>query len=116
MSAPRTAASPSLTNSAKAVRNRQNRELPPEYEGLIACLEEAGATMLSLPTTGFSPALKTAALPILRDAAEAYGWSAAEVRPFLRTDTCCAGSSDVALWSIQSGAGIFLPGDAWPRC
>jgi hypothetical protein len=55
--------------------------MPPEYEGLVACLEEAGATLLSLPRTGFSPALKTAALPILREAAEGYGWSAAEVRP-----------------------------------
>jgi len=42
---------------------------------------EAGATLLSLPTTGFSPALKTTSLPILREAAEAYGWSTAEVRP-----------------------------------
>ena len=60
---------------------RQARQPSPEYEGLIACLEEAGATLLSLPTTGFSPALKTSALPILREAAEAYGWSDAEVRP-----------------------------------
>ena len=57
------------------------RELPPEYEALTACLEEAGATLLSLPTTGYSPSLKTTALPILREAAEAYGWSATEVRP-----------------------------------
>jgi hypothetical protein len=57
------------------------RELPPEYESLIAVLEEAGATLLSLPPSGFSPSLKTTALPILREAAEAYGWSASEVRP-----------------------------------
>ena len=62
-------------------RGRRVRELPPEYEGLIACFEEAGSTLLSLPTTGFSPALKTSSLPILREAAEAYGWSSAEVRP-----------------------------------
>ena len=67
--------------SATERRSGRPRELPPEYEGLIACLEEAGATLLSLPTTGFSPNLKTSALPILREAAEAYGWSAAEVRP-----------------------------------
>ena len=66
---------------AEDSRGRRVRELPPEYEGLIACLEEAGSTLLSLPTTGFSPALKTSSLPILREAAEAYGWSAAEVRP-----------------------------------
>jgi hypothetical protein len=66
---------------ARAPGTRQARELPPEYEGLIACLEEAGATLLSLPRTGFSPALKTSALPILREAAEAYGWSETEARP-----------------------------------
>ena len=66
---------------AEDSRRPRVRELPPEYEGLIACLEEAGSTLLSLPTTGFSPALKTSSLPILREAAEAYGWSAAEVRP-----------------------------------
>jgi hypothetical protein len=69
------------TSSGKRRPGRKDRELPQEYEGLIACLEEAGATLLSLPTTGFSPGLKTSALPILREAAEAYGWSAAEVRP-----------------------------------
>lgn len=56
-------------------------ERPPEYESLIACLEEAGATLLSLPPSGFSPQLRTSTLPILREAAEAYGWSASTVRP-----------------------------------
>jgi hypothetical protein len=81
MTAPQAAIGRSAKANAKAGRSRQDRELPPEYEGLIACLEEAGATLLSLPTTGFSPTLKTTALPILREAAEAYGWSVAEVRP-----------------------------------
>jgi hypothetical protein len=52
-----------------------------EFECLVACLEEAGATLLSLPATGFSPHLRTSALPILREAAEAYGWSLAQLRP-----------------------------------
>lgn len=81
MTAPQAATGRATTASTKASSSRQVRELPPEYEGLIACLEEAGATLLSLPNTGFSPSLKTSALPILREAAEAYGWSTAEVRP-----------------------------------
>jgi Domain of unknown function (DUF6362) len=81
MSAPQSIPGRSATASAKTPRNRPAREPAPEYEALIACLEEAGATLLSLPMTGFSPALKTSALPILREAAEAYGWSAAEARP-----------------------------------
>jgi hypothetical protein len=81
MSAPQAATGQSATASPSTRRSRQARELPPDYEGLIACLEEAGATLLSLPRTGFSPAMRTTALPILREAAEAYGWSAAELRP-----------------------------------
>ena len=71
----------SVLTSGKPRRRRHDGELPPEYEGLVKCLEEAGATLLSLPRTGFSPALKTSSLPILREAAESYGWSAAEARP-----------------------------------
>jgi hypothetical protein len=81
MSESRPTSSRSATVKAPLRRARMARELPPEYEGLIAVLEEAGATLLSLPPSGFSPGLKTSALPILREAAEAYGWSAAEVRP-----------------------------------
>jgi hypothetical protein len=71
----------SRTAASSSPRARPGRDLPPEYEGLITVLEEAGATLLSLPPSGFSPGLKTSALPILREAAEGYGWSAAEVRP-----------------------------------
>jgi hypothetical protein len=75
------AATGQFARASARAGHRQDRVSPADYEGLISCLEEAGATLLSLPKTGFSPALKTAALPILREAAEAYGWSTAEVRP-----------------------------------
>ena len=82
MSARQPAISRTAAARTKAPRLGQaTTEGHPEYDGLIACLEEAGATLLSLPMTGFSPALKTSTLPILREAAEAYGWSTAEVRP-----------------------------------
>ncbi len=81
MTAARAMTERSATANANGHRGKPARELPPEYEGLIACLEEAGATLLSLPKTGFSPALKTTAFPILREAAESYGWSVTEVRP-----------------------------------
>jgi hypothetical protein len=57
------------------------RDNAPEYEALVALLEEAGATLLALPKTGHSTAVKVSALPILREATEAYGWSAATIRP-----------------------------------
>lgn len=56
-------------------------ELSAACDGVIACLEEAGATLLSLPPSGFSPRLRSSTLPVLREAAEAYGWSAATLRP-----------------------------------
>lgn len=71
--------------SSSAPKPARFRLTPPdltaECESVIACLEEAGATLLSLPPSGFSPRLRTSTLPVLREAAEAYGWSAAELRP-----------------------------------
>jgi hypothetical protein len=48
---------------------------------VIYRLEEAGATLLALPSTGYSTRLRTSSLEIVRTALEAYGWSDARVRP-----------------------------------
>ncbi len=44
-------------------------------------LEEAGATLLALPGTGWSTRLRSSKLDIVHTALEAYGWTAAKVRP-----------------------------------
>jgi hypothetical protein len=44
-------------------------------------LEEAGATLLALPGTGWSTKLRSSSLEIVRTALEAYGWSEARIRP-----------------------------------
>jgi hypothetical protein len=44
-------------------------------------LEEAGATLLALPGTGWSTRLRTSSLEIVRTALESYGWSEARIRP-----------------------------------
>ncbi|MGC8474967.1 MAG: DUF6362 family protein [Acetobacteraceae bacterium] len=44
-------------------------------------LEEAGATLLALPRSGWSTGLRTSNLEMVRTAAEAYGWTAKRVRP-----------------------------------
>ena len=44
-------------------------------------LEEAGATLLALPGTGWSTRLKTSSLEIVRTALESYGWTDARIRP-----------------------------------
>ena len=66
---------------SRPLPRRKAADLPPEYESLIACLEEAGATLLALPTSGFSPRLRTSSLPILREAVDAYCGQTTEIRP-----------------------------------
>lgn len=44
-------------------------------------LEEAGATLLSLPFTGFSTKLAQSRLDVVRCALEAYGWAATRLKP-----------------------------------
>jgi Domain of unknown function (DUF6362) len=44
-------------------------------------LEEAGATLLALPGTGYSTRLRTSSLDIVRTALDAYGWTDAQIRP-----------------------------------
>ncbi len=44
-------------------------------------LEEAGATLLALPGTGWSTRLRTSSLEIVRTAMESYGWTEQRVRP-----------------------------------
>jgi hypothetical protein len=44
-------------------------------------LEEAGATLLALPGTGWSTRLRSSSLEIVRTALEAYGWTDARIRP-----------------------------------
>jgi hypothetical protein len=50
-------------------------------EDVIHRLEEAGATLLALPGTGWSTRLRTSSIEIVRTALEAYGWRTARVRP-----------------------------------
>lgn len=54
---------------------------PADAEFVTARLEEAGATLLSLPESGFSPRMRTGALQIVHSAAEAYGWTVSRLRP-----------------------------------
>jgi hypothetical protein len=56
-----------------------NWSLDADY--VIYRLEEAGATLLALPGTGWTTRLRTSSLEIVRTALEAYGWEAARIRP-----------------------------------
>lgn len=54
---------------------------PADTEFVSARLEEAGATLLSLPESGFTPRMRSGALQVVHSAAEAYGWSTSRLRP-----------------------------------
>ena len=55
--------------------------LPIDAQYVVYRLEEAGATLLALPGTGYSTKLRTSTLDIVRTALENYGWSDKRVRP-----------------------------------
>lgn len=48
---------------------------------VICRLEEAGATLLALPGSGWSTRVRSSSIEIVRTALEAYGWGAARIRP-----------------------------------
>ncbi len=54
---------------------------PVDADYVIYRLEEAGATLLALPGTGWSTRMRSSSIEIVRTALEAYGWDAARVRP-----------------------------------
>jgi hypothetical protein len=50
---------------------------------VIYRLEEAGATLLALPNTGWSTRLRSSSLDIVRTALESYGWTETRIRPMV---------------------------------
>ncbi len=63
------------------MRARGEYDGPIDADYAIYRLEEAGATLLALPGTGWSTRLRTSSLDIVRSALEAYGWEKAPVKP-----------------------------------
>jgi hypothetical protein len=56
-------------------------DCPVDADYIIYRLEEAGATLLALPGTGWSTRMRGSSIEIVRTALEAYGWEAARIRP-----------------------------------
>lgn len=64
------------------MRHHHDGETQPIDAKLVTYrLEEAGATLLALPGTGWSTRLRSSSLEIVRTAIESYGWSAKKIRP-----------------------------------
>jgi len=66
---------------AGAVAKTIARRGPHTEESIIERLEEAGATLLCLPTSGTRNDLRTSRWPVIHAAIDAYGWSGARLRP-----------------------------------
>ncbi len=71
----------SLKTQAPAVKPVIDGGYGIDADFVIYRLEEAGATLLSLPGTGWSTRLRTSSLDIVRSALESYGWSETMIRP-----------------------------------
>lgn len=54
---------------------------PFDADFVLYRLEEAGATLLALPGTGWSTRLRSSSNEIVRTALEAYGWTTSRIRP-----------------------------------
>jgi hypothetical protein len=62
-------------------------------------LEEAGATLLALPGTGYSTGLRTSQLDIVRDA-EAYGRQSGRIRPAVPSASRITRMDEALAWLI----------------
>jgi hypothetical protein len=67
--------------SSQAIRPVMTNGYEVDGDFVIYRLEEAGATLLALPGTGYSTRLRTSSLEIVRTALEAYGWTETQIRP-----------------------------------
>ena len=66
---------------------------------LVVCrLEEAGATLLALPGSGWSTRLRTSSLEIVRTAMESYGWRGSRIRPPIPSPACITRMDEAMSW------------------
>ncbi|HEY2132675.1 MAG TPA: DUF6362 family protein, partial [Acetobacteraceae bacterium] len=76
------AARPGVSVAPKqAIRPQMINGYEIDADYVVYRLEEAGATLLALPGTGWSTRMRTSSLEIVRTALEAYGWTEARIRP-----------------------------------
>ena len=71
------------SGTTRAVRPVITNGYEIDADFVIYRMEEAGATLLALPDTGWSTRLRISSLEIVRTALEAYGWNDARIRPLV---------------------------------
>ena len=65
----------------RAFTSAATQDLPYDADLVIYRLEEAGASLLALPSTGWTTKLRSSSLEIVRTTLEAYGWTPARIKP-----------------------------------
>jgi Domain of unknown function (DUF6362) len=69
-------------NSSNRFGNQAVTDAPVDDRYVVAMLEDAGRTLLSLPSGGgFSTALQGSGMDVVRNFMDAYGWTEIRVRP-----------------------------------
>jgi len=81
MTIPRAARPTTPTAPKQAIRPLMTNGYEIDTDYIVYRLEEAGATLLALPGTGWSTRLRSSSQEIVRTALEAYGWTDARIRP-----------------------------------
>jgi hypothetical protein len=84
---------PSSTDS-----EQDTQPAPIDAPFVIARLEEAGATLLALPGTGWTTKLRQSSLEIVRTAIENYGWSDKRLRPAIPSAARISRMDEVMGW------------------
>lgn len=67
-------------------------------EDLVARLEAAGATLLAMPTRGYSTRLRTMHFDVVHTALDAYGWQAPSLRPPMPDARAISDMDEVFSW------------------
>jgi hypothetical protein len=89
----------SRTDTAASVKRPHHPEAYAiDADFVVYRLEEAGATLLALPGTGWSTRLRTSSLEIVHTALEAYGWSGARLRPSVPTSDKITRMDEAMAW------------------
>jgi hypothetical protein len=106
-----------------------------DSETVIHRLEEAGASLLALPGSGWSTKLRSSSLDIVKSAVESYGWTTSRIRPPIPSAGNISRMDEAMSWIMlipldryvlrrivgarslvpQSPSAIFTPGDASRR-
>jgi hypothetical protein len=86
------------TDLASMDSTRDAQPEPIDAEFVIARLEEAGATLLALPGTGWTTKLRQSSLEIVRTAMENYGWTDKRVRPAIPSAARISRMDEVMGW------------------